>query len=81
MLPTIVKNWLNKRCFHVISTNKINVLTLNQRGKRIGFAKSHTFKGFLPHPTFKVNPMTGKWLVDFTLNSRLLTTQPNLNQN
>jgi hypothetical protein len=33
--------YLNQRCFHVISTKKINVMMLNQRGKLIGFARSH----------------------------------------
>ena len=25
------RNWLNQRCFHVISTTKLDVMTLNQR--------------------------------------------------
>ena len=35
------KNWLNQLCFHIILTQKISVMTLNQRGKLIGFAKSN----------------------------------------
>lgn len=34
------KIWLNQR-FHVISTQNFNVITLNQRGKLIGFEKSN----------------------------------------
>jgi hypothetical protein len=33
------KNWLNQCCLHVMSTPKINVMTLSQHGKLIGFAK------------------------------------------
>ena len=48
-------------------------MTLNQRGKRIGFAKSHQRKGiwwfFSPDFEPKSNNMV-KCFVNFTLNSR-----------
>lgn len=59
------KNWLNQRCFHVISTEWIKVMTLNQRGQLIRLAKSRHITQFLTeiewHGDF--------FVVDFTLNS------------
>ena len=39
--------------------NQFNVMTLNQRGKIIGFEKSNQRKGisYFFHPTFNLNPM------------------------
>ena len=64
------KNWLNQRCFHIISTKKFNAMTLNQCGKLIEFAKSNQRQGieYVLHPTLNLNPMT--FLVCFQLNSR-----------
>jgi hypothetical protein len=47
------KNWLNQRCFHVISTQI--VMTLNQHGKLIGFG--HQRKGISPNFEPKSNDM------------------------
>lgn len=48
------KIWLNQR-FHVISTPRFEVMTLNQRGTLIGFTKRNCVF-FL---TQLLNPMTG----------------------
>jgi hypothetical protein len=48
------KKWFNQPFFHVISTKNINVMTLKQHGKIIGFAKSNQYKGISSffHRTF-----------------------------
>jgi hypothetical protein len=40
-----VKKWLNQHRFEVISTQKCNVMLLNQGRKLTGFAKSNQRKG------------------------------------
>ena len=46
-LGPLGKIWLNQHRFHAISTPKICVMKLNQRGKLIEFAKTHQCKGIL----------------------------------
>ena len=36
---TLGKNWLHQCCFYMTSNKTCNVMTLNQHGKLIGFAK------------------------------------------
>lgn len=53
------KNWLNQHCFHNISKIKLNVMTLNQCEKLIGFAKSNQREGvFFFYLTLNLHPMT-----------------------
>lgn len=68
------KNGLNQHWFHIISTNTFSVMTLNQCGKRIGFAKRE-FGVF--QLTFNLKPIS--WW-HFMLISHWLHVSWQLNQ-